>query len=52
MTYETAVELAHTWGMLVFFIVPFVLAVAYAAWPSNRDEFRKAARSPLDAGEE
>jgi cytochrome c oxidase cbb3-type subunit 4 len=32
---------------LLFFVLLFVLATAYALWPSNRDTFEHAARSPL-----
>jgi cytochrome c oxidase cbb3-type subunit IV len=49
MNYHTMVQFAHTWGM---FVIPFTIAVIYALWPSNRDEFRKAARAPLESGDE
>ena len=51
MTYETVVHLSHTWGMFLF-VIPFAIAVTYALWPSNRQEFQKAARAPLDLGDE
>ncbi len=51
MTYHSVAHFAHTWGMF-FLVVPFVIAVAYALWPANRDEFSKAARAPLDLGDE
>ncbi len=51
MTYQTMVQFAHTWGMFLF-VIPFTIAVIYALWPSNRDEFRKAARAPLESGDE
>lgn len=51
MTYEAVAHFAKTWGMF-FLIIPFGIAVAYALWPSNRDEFGRAARTPLDQGEE
>ena len=38
-------------GMFLF-VIPFTIAVIYALWPSNRDEFRKAARAPLESGDE
>jgi len=51
MTYESVAQFAKTWGMFLL-IIPFCIAVAYALWPSNRDEFVKAARAPLDHGDE
>jgi cytochrome c oxidase cbb3-type subunit 4 len=51
MTYHTMVQFAHTWGMFLF-VIPFTIAVIYALWPANREEFRKAARAPLESGDE
>ena len=47
MTYQVASQFAQTWG-LVFLVAAFVLAVAYALWPSNRKSFDRAARRPLE----
>ena len=45
-TYKTLASFAQTWG-LAYFVTVFVLAVAYALWPSNRARFEDAARMPL-----
>jgi len=52
MSYEEVAHFVQTWG-LVFFVVVFLVAVAYALWPGNRARFRRAARIPLEenAGE-
>lgn len=47
MTYQVASEFARSWG-LVFLMVMFGCAVAYALWPSNKRTFDQAARLPLD----
>lgn len=47
MGHEDIARLAGTWG-LVYMIAVFVIAVAYALWPSNRAKFERAARLPLD----
>jgi cytochrome c oxidase cbb3-type subunit 4 len=47
MTYQVVSQFAQTWG-LVFLVAAFVLAVAYALWPSNRKGFDRAARRPLE----
>ena len=45
-TYKTLAEFAQTWGLLYFFVL-FVLAIAYAFWPSRRQQFDAAAHVPL-----
>jgi len=45
-TYRIVAEFAQTWGLL-YFIVLFVLVVAYAFWPSHKQQFDAAARMPL-----
>jgi cytochrome c oxidase cbb3-type subunit IV len=45
-TYAAVAEFAQTWGLL-FFVVAFVVVVAYALWPSNKKTFDDAARTPL-----
>ncbi|NKB56858.1 MAG: CcoQ/FixQ family Cbb3-type cytochrome c oxidase assembly chaperone [Alphaproteobacteria bacterium] len=47
MTYETATSFAQIWGMF-FFIIVFGAVLVYALWPSNREKFDRAARSPLN----
>ncbi|MCG8503360.1 MAG: cbb3-type cytochrome c oxidase subunit 3 [Sphingomonadales bacterium] len=47
MTYEGLREFAGTWG-LVFLVILFLGAVAYALWPSNKDKFEHASRLPLE----
>ena len=47
MDYEVVSYFAGTWG-LVFLVVLFLSAVAYALWPGNREKFSDAARTPLD----
>lgn len=47
MTYEALRAFAGSWG-LVFLMLMFFVAVAYALWPGNRDKFRQASRAPLD----
>ena len=44
--YKTLAEFAQTWG-LVYFVVLFAIAVAYAFWPSRRRQFDAAAQVPL-----
>ena len=45
-TYRAVAEFAQTWG-LIYFIVVFGLALAYALWPSRTKQFDEAARIPL-----
>lgn len=45
--YETLSSFAQTWG-LGLFVLMFLIAVAYALWPSNKDKFRAAAHQPLE----
>ena len=50
MTYETVSKIAQQAGT-IFFVVTFLIACAYALWPSKKEEFTKAARAALDAEE-
>lgn len=50
MSYEQAVHFAQTWGV-VMLVAGFAVAIAYALWPSNTDQFECAARAPLNDGE-
>jgi cytochrome c oxidase cbb3-type subunit 4 len=43
MTYEAWSSFAQTWG-LAYFVAIFVVAIAYAFWPSNRATFKRASR--------
>ena len=47
MSLDQAAHYAQTAG-LVLLTVCFVAAVIYALWPSNRQKFREAARTPLE----
>ena len=45
-TYRTLAEFAQTWG-LAYFVVIFATVLAYALWPSRKQQFDEAARIPL-----
>jgi cytochrome c oxidase cbb3-type subunit 4 len=45
-TYRALAEFAQTWG-LAYFVVVFLIVVAYALWPSRKRQFEEAARIPL-----
>jgi len=45
-TYQAFAEFAQTWG-LAYFVVIFLLVLAYALWPSRKKQFDEAARIPL-----
>jgi cytochrome c oxidase cbb3-type subunit 4 len=45
-TYRALAEFAQTWG-LAYFVGVFLIALAYALWPSRQREFDEAARMPL-----
>ena len=45
-TYAFFAHLAQTWG-LIYFVVIFILALAYALWPSRQKQFDESARIPL-----
>ena len=45
-TFLAMTKFAQTWG-LAYFIVIFAIALAYALWPSRRQQFDDAARIPL-----
>lgn len=51
MTFEQASHFAETWG-LVLLGASFGVAVLYALWPSNREKFARAARAPLNDGDD
>jgi cytochrome c oxidase cbb3-type subunit 4 len=45
-TYRALAEFAQTWG-LGYFVGVFLIVLAYALWPSRRQQFDEAARIPL-----
>jgi cytochrome c oxidase cbb3-type subunit 4 len=45
-TYQALAHFAQTWG-LVYFVALFLLVLAYALWPSRKQQFDEAARMPL-----
>lgn len=45
-TYKFLAEFAQTWG-LAYFVAVFLIVVAYALWPSNKQKFDQAGRIPL-----
>ncbi|MES1199478.1 MAG: cbb3-type cytochrome c oxidase subunit 3 [Pseudomonadota bacterium] len=47
MSLDDAAHYAQTFG-LVLLAVCFVGATIYALWPSNRQKFQHAARTPLE----
>jgi cytochrome c oxidase cbb3-type subunit 4 len=47
LTYETVSMLVQQGGS-VYFTLLFLVAVAYACWPRNRETFDRAARMALD----
>ena len=44
--YKTLAEFAQTWG-LAYFVGAFLIVLAYALWPSRKQQFDAAARIPL-----
>ena len=49
--YEALSSFAQTGG-LIYFVVLFFAALAYALFPGNQQKFDAAARSPLQSDEE
>ena len=45
-TYRALAEFAQTWG-LAYFVAIFLVVLAYALWPSRKQQFDEAARIPL-----
>ena len=45
-TYRALAEFAQTWG-LAYFVAVFMVVLAYALWPSRKQQFEDAARMPL-----
>lgn len=50
MSYPDLASFAQTWGLL-YAILIFLGALAYALWPKNQPTFDHAARLPLDDDE-
>jgi cytochrome c oxidase cbb3-type subunit 4 len=46
VTYQTAIHVAETYGLIYLFVL-FAGAFVYALWPGNRRKFERAARLPL-----
>lgn len=44
--YEALSKFAQTGG-LIYFVLMFLAALAYALWPSNQERFDEASQSPL-----
>jgi cytochrome c oxidase cbb3-type subunit 4 len=47
LTYDDILAFSQSWGV-VYFLLMFAVAFAYALWPSNRAGFNEAARIPLE----
>lgn len=47
MTFQDTSVFAQTYG-LVYLFVMFMIVVAYALWPKNKDKFDKAANIPFE----
>ncbi|MDP1631021.1 MAG: cbb3-type cytochrome c oxidase subunit 3 [Caulobacter sp.] len=47
MTYETVARIAQQGGLIYFGLI-FLVGIAYALWPKNREAFDRAARLPLE----
>jgi cytochrome c oxidase cbb3-type subunit 4 len=47
MEHADVAHFAQTAG-LVFMVILFAVALAYALWPSKREAFNRAARTPLE----
>jgi cytochrome c oxidase cbb3-type subunit 4 len=47
MDYQALAEFARSWGV-VYLMLLFFAACAYALWPRNKATFDRAARMPLD----
>jgi len=47
LTYQDVVAFSESWGG-VYFMIMFLVALAYALWPSNRAGFQEASRIPLE----
>ncbi len=47
MTHQDVANFAESWGLLFLFSM-FVIAIAYAFWPANKEKFTRAANRPLD----
>lgn len=47
MTYSDWSQFAQTWGT-VYFVGIFAVALAYALWPRNGRDFKRAAHLPIN----
>jgi cbb3-type cytochrome oxidase subunit 3 len=51
MTYAQATQFAQTWGLGLLTVL-FAIVLVYALWPANAEKFKRAARAPLNDGDE
>jgi cytochrome c oxidase cbb3-type subunit 4 len=49
--YEDVLAFCQSWGA-VYFMTMFLVAFAYAMWPSNRARFHQAAQIPFRSEED
>jgi cytochrome c oxidase cbb3-type subunit 4 len=47
MSFQEVSQFAQTYG-LVYLVVLFLIVVAYALWPKNKEKFDRAAHIPLE----
>lgn len=50
MSYQDIAHFAQTWGLL-YAVLIFIAALAYALWPKNQATFDHASRLPLEDDE-
>ncbi len=51
MSFHDASVFAQTYGLVYLFVL-FLIVVAYALWPRNKDKFDHAANIPLKEGDD
>ncbi|MCR9215372.1 MAG: cbb3-type cytochrome c oxidase subunit 3 [Proteobacteria bacterium] len=47
MDYQSASQFAQSYGLLYLFGL-FIIVLAYALWPRNKEKFDKAAQIPFE----
>lgn len=47
MTFQEISIFSQTYGLVYLFVL-FLIVVAYALWPKNKDKFDKAANIPFE----
>ncbi|MFT6559094.1 cbb3-type cytochrome oxidase subunit 3 [Sneathiella sp.] len=50
MSFQEVSVFAQTYGLVYLFVL-FLIVVAYALWPKNKEKFDHAAKIPLDEKE-